>query len=76
MIRKSDSYAKKLISQHDSTRVRVQTMFRETLLRDPTEEEYRWVSQLVEAADGSDSLGAWADACQSLWNTSEFLYIE
>jgi hypothetical protein len=46
------------------------------LLREPADEEYRWVSQLVEAPEVSDPIAAWADACQSLWNTSEFLYIE
>lgn len=76
MIRKSESYAKRLISEHDSTQPRIQAMFRAILLREPADEEYRWVSQLVEAPEGSDPLGAWADACQSLWNTSEFLYIE
>jgi hypothetical protein len=76
MIRKSESYAKKLISEHESTHARVQAIFREILLRDPADEEYRWVSQLVEAPEVSDPIAAWADACQSLWNTSEFLYIE
>jgi mono/diheme cytochrome c family protein len=76
MIRKSESYAKKLVAQHDSPRARIQTMFRESLLREPTEDEYRWISDLVEASSPSDPHGPWADACQALWNTSEFLYIE
>ena len=76
MIRKSESYSKKLVAQHDSPRARIQTMFRESLLREPTEDEYRWISDLVEASSPSDPHGPWADACQALWNTSEFLYIE
>jgi len=76
MIRKSELYAKKLIAQHDSTHERIQAMFRETLLRDPTQEEQVWISDLVESSETSQSIDAWADACQSLWNTSEFLYSE
>jgi hypothetical protein len=76
MIRKSEAYARKLIAQHDSPRDRIQAMFRQTLLREPSESEYLWIEDLVDAQSNSDSLGVWTDACQSLWNTSEFLYIE
>ena len=76
IIRKAESQAKKLISQYDSSPERTQAMFRQTLLRDPTQEEYQWIEEMVESPNTSDSLGAWTDACQSLWNSNEFLYME
>lgn len=76
MIRKSEAYAKKLIAQHESTQARLSALFRETLLREPTEVEFDWISELIESHGDSDPLGAWADVCQALWNTSEFLYSE
>jgi len=46
------------------------------LLREPSDEEVRWIEASIEEQGTSDPLGAWSDACQALWNTSEFLYIE
>jgi hypothetical protein len=76
MIRKAESQAKKIIAQNESTQARTQAMFQQSLLRDPTQEEYRWIETLIESSNYSDPLGAWTDACQSLWNSSEFLYTE
>jgi cell fate (sporulation/competence/biofilm development) regulator YlbF (YheA/YmcA/DUF963 family) len=76
MVRKSEAYAKTLLEKYDSTRERIQAMFRQTLLRDPTDDEFRWMEEMVETSSSNDRLGVWADACQALWNTSEFLYVE
>ena len=76
MVRKSEGYAKRLMTQEQTSRARIELMFRENLLRDATDEEIRWIEQSLDSQLVSDPSGAWSDACQALWNTSEFLYIE
>jgi len=76
MVRKSEGYAKRIISESPSTRLRIEMMFQQILLREPSDEEIRWIEASIEEQGTSDPLGAWSDACQALWNTSEFLYIE
>jgi hypothetical protein len=76
MVRNSEGYAKRIISESPSTRLRIEMMFRQILLREPSDEEVRWIEASIEEQGTSDPLGAWSDACQALWNTSEFLYIE
>ncbi len=76
MVRKSEGYAKRLMTQEQNSRARIERMFRENLLRDATDEEIRWIEASIEEQGPSDPLGAWSDVCQVLWNTSEFLYIE
>ena len=76
MVRKSEGYAKRLMTQEQNSRARIELMFRENLLRGPTDEEIRWIEASIEEQGPSDPTGAWSDACQALWNTSEFLYIE
>ena len=76
MVRKSEGYAKRVLSESPSSRLRIEMMFRQILLREPTDEEIRWIEASIEEQGSSDPIGAWSDACQALWNTSEFLYIE
>ena len=75
MDRQGNALAKRLIAEHETARARIDALFREVLMRAPSEDEVRWIEELLEGAD-PDSVNVWGEACQSLWNSSEFLYVE
>jgi hypothetical protein len=68
--------ARRLFDRQASPEEFVEALYRQTLLRDPTDDETGRALRLVDAEGGPESREAWAVLAQALLITNEFLFVD
>lgn len=88
-LRKAESLVRRITAEHDSDAIRVRSLFRRVLLRDPKESELESLLQFIEnhplsvqnvidaeRASETESREPLVDITHALINSNEFLYVE
>jgi len=88
-LKKAESLVRRVTAEHDSDAIRVRSLFRRVLLRDPKESELESLLRFIEnhplsgqnianseQASQTESLEPLVDITHALINSNEFLYVE
>ncbi|MFN7628097.1 MAG: DUF1553 domain-containing protein, partial [Pirellula sp.] len=88
-LKKAESLVRRVTAEHDSDAIRVRSLFRRVLLRDPKESELESLLRFIEnhplsgqnianseQASETESLEPLVDITHALINSNEFLYVE
>ena len=76
LLANSDKLAGRTFDRQPSPEEFVESLYRDALLRDPSENEIRRAIDLVEAEGGPESREAWAVLAQALLIGNEFLFVD
>ena len=76
LLANSDRLAGRVSDRQPSPEEFVEALYRDALLREPSEEETRRAISLVEAEGGPESREAWAVLAQALLIGNEFLFVD